>query len=179
MPPGQLNAPIRRIVLTHVHGDHIGSLAALHQALPDAEVLVGAREARLLARDFSLDAGEAQGKPRGDYPVCSVRPTRTLQPGEMVGSLRVVASPGHTPGHIAFLDTRDGTLHCWRRALHLHGHRRRGRVSAALPVLPDGDVGSADGAALRPRACRPAANTARGGPRPGARSAHSGDEAGD
>ena len=25
-----LNAPIRRIALTHVHGDHIGSLTALH-----------------------------------------------------------------------------------------------------------------------------------------------------
>lgn len=106
----QLDAPIRRIVLTHVHGDHIGSLDALHKALPAAEVMVGVRETRLLARDFSLDADEAQGKPRGDYPVCSVRPTRTLEPGEMVGSLRVVASPGHTPGHIAFLDTRDGAL---------------------------------------------------------------------
>ena len=105
-----LNTPIRRIALTHVHGDHIGSLEALHQALPDVEVLVGAREARLLARDFSLDPDEAQTKPRGDYPVCAVRPTRTLQPGDMVGSLRVVAAPGHTPGHIAFLDTRDGTL---------------------------------------------------------------------
>src|SRR6185437_11633074 len=30
--------------------------------------------------------------------------------GDMVGSLRVVASPGHTPGHISFYDTRDGTL---------------------------------------------------------------------
>lgn len=105
-----LGAPIRRIALTHVHGDHIGSLDALHQALPDAEVLVGAREARLLARDFSLDPDEAQGKLRGDYPVCPTRPTGTLQPGDMVGSLRVVASPGHTPGHISFLDTRDGTL---------------------------------------------------------------------
>lgn len=106
----QLGAPIRRIALTHVHGDHVGSLDALHQALPDAEVLVGAREARLLARDFSLDPDEAQTKPAGDYPVISTRPTGTLQPGAMVGSLRVVASPGHTPGHIAFLDTRDGTL---------------------------------------------------------------------
>lgn len=105
-----LGAPIRRIALTHVHGDHIGSLAPLHAALPEAEVLIGARESRLLARDFSLDPDEAQGKPRGDYPVCAVRPTRTLQPGDMVGSLRVVASPGHTPGHISFYDTRDGTL---------------------------------------------------------------------
>ena len=65
----QLGAPIRRIALTHVHGDHVGSLDPLYQALPDADVLVGAREARLLARDFSLDPDEAQGKPRGDYPV--------------------------------------------------------------------------------------------------------------
>jgi glyoxylase-like metal-dependent hydrolase (beta-lactamase superfamily II) len=28
----------------------------------------------------------------------------------MVGSLRVVASPGHTPGHIAFFDVRDRSL---------------------------------------------------------------------
>lgn len=106
----ELGVPIRRIALTHVHGDHIGSLEALRQALPDVEVLVGTREARLLARDFSLDPGEPQTKPRGDYPVCSLRPTGTLEPGDMVGSLRVIASPGHTPGHIAFLDTRDGTL---------------------------------------------------------------------
>jgi glyoxylase-like metal-dependent hydrolase (beta-lactamase superfamily II) len=36
--------------------------------------------------------------------------TRTLQPGDTVGSLEVVASPGHTPGHVSFLDRRDGTL---------------------------------------------------------------------
>ncbi len=106
----KLGAPIRRIALTHVHGDHVGSLDALHQALPDVDVLVSAREARLLTRDFSLDADEAQKKPSGDYPLISTRQTGTLQPGDMVGSLRVVASPGHTPGHIAFLDTRDGTL---------------------------------------------------------------------
>ena len=33
-----------------------------------------------------------------------------LQAGERVGSLEVVASPGHSPGHVAFLDTRDRTL---------------------------------------------------------------------
>ena len=33
-----LGAPIRRIVLTHAHGDHIGSLDALAAALPDARV---------------------------------------------------------------------------------------------------------------------------------------------
>src|SRR5215813_5752103 len=30
--------------------------------------------------------------------------------GDHVGSLETVASPGHTPGHVSFLDTRDRTL---------------------------------------------------------------------
>ena len=48
-------APIVRIALTHAHGDHIGSLDALAAALPDAEVIISARDARLLAKDKSLD----------------------------------------------------------------------------------------------------------------------------
>lgn len=33
-------APIVRIVLTHAHGDHVGSLDALKQTLPEAEVII-------------------------------------------------------------------------------------------------------------------------------------------
>lgn len=105
-----LGAPIRRIALTHVHVDHAGSLDALHAALPEAEVIVSTREARLLARDFSLDPSEPQTKVRGGWPVCTTRPTRTVMPGERIGSLEVIAAPGHTPGQVAFFDTRDGTL---------------------------------------------------------------------
>ncbi|MGH2343867.1 MAG: MBL fold metallo-hydrolase, partial [Chloroflexota bacterium] len=36
--------------------------------------------------------------------------TRLLEVGARVGSLEVVAAPGHTPGHVAFLDTRDRAL---------------------------------------------------------------------
>src|SRR5207237_1662572 len=50
-----LNLPIRRILLTHAHQDHVGSLDALASQLPEAEVLIGSREARLLAGDLSLD----------------------------------------------------------------------------------------------------------------------------
>ena len=38
------------------------------------------------------------------------KPTRTIAPGERVGSLEVIAAPGHTPGQLVFLDTRDRTL---------------------------------------------------------------------
>jgi glyoxylase-like metal-dependent hydrolase (beta-lactamase superfamily II) len=37
-------------------------------------------------------------------------PDVRLGAGDRVGSLQVISSPGHTPGHVAFLDERDGTL---------------------------------------------------------------------
>jgi glyoxylase-like metal-dependent hydrolase (beta-lactamase superfamily II) len=106
----KLGAPIVRIVLTHAHGDHIGSLDELHGLLPDAEVIITARDARFLAKDMSLDPGEPADKLRGGYTGAETKPTRTVEAGERIGSLEVLATPGHTPGHASFLDTRDNTL---------------------------------------------------------------------
>jgi glyoxylase-like metal-dependent hydrolase (beta-lactamase superfamily II) len=107
-----LGAPIVRIALTHAHGDHIGSLDALHALLPEAEVLISTRDARLLAKDLALDPDEPQTKLRGQLPGASTKPTRTFEEGELVGSLQVIATPGHTPGHVSFLDPRSNTLIC-------------------------------------------------------------------
>ncbi|GHO65757.1 MBL fold metallo-hydrolase [Ktedonobacter sp. SOSP1-52] len=104
------NLPIVRLLLTHVHVDHVGALDSLHDLLPDAEVLVGARESRFLAGDMSLDKDEPQDQLRGGWPARKTRPTRLIHEGERVGSLEVIATPGHTPGHLSFLDTRDRTL---------------------------------------------------------------------
>ena len=105
-----LGAPIQRIVLTHAHGDHLGSLDALHRLLPDAAVLVSARDARFLVGDMSLDPAEPQTKLRGAYQTTATQPSRLLNDGDLVGSLQVVASAGHTPGHIALFEPRDGSL---------------------------------------------------------------------
>jgi glyoxylase-like metal-dependent hydrolase (beta-lactamase superfamily II) len=97
---------IRRIALTHGHGDHVGALDALHGRLGDAvQVLMPELDAR-------IHAGEqvVEGKVPGAWPTVKTQPDVRLVEGDRVGSLEVVAAPGHTPGHVAFLDTRDRSL---------------------------------------------------------------------
>lgn len=105
-----LGAPIVRIALTHAHSDHVASLDALKHELPDVAVAITARDARFLGGNMSLDPDEPQAKLRGSYQLCETKPTRLLEPGDRIGSLEVIASPGHTPGHASFLDVRDQTL---------------------------------------------------------------------
>lgn len=105
-----LRSTIKRIILTHAHFDHIGSLDALHALLPAAEILITARDARFLTGDMSLDASEPQTKLSGSYQKATTRPTLLIANGDRIGSLEVISTPGHTPGHISLFDSRDGSL---------------------------------------------------------------------
>jgi glyoxylase-like metal-dependent hydrolase (beta-lactamase superfamily II) len=99
-------APIRRVALTHGHGDHVGSVDELKAELGGAvQILMPELDAR-------IHAGEkvVEGKLTGSWPTLKTTPDVRLAPGDRIGSLEVIPSPGHSPGHVAFLDTRDRTL---------------------------------------------------------------------
>jgi len=108
----RIGKPLTRIVLTHAHGDHVGALDGLKQALPQARVYISARDTKLLAGSKELEPDEPAGLPiKGDVPkAVRTRPDVLLQDGDRIGSLRAVAAPGHTPGSMAFLDERSGAL---------------------------------------------------------------------
>ncbi len=132
---GEIGAPIVRIALTHAHADHVGSVDALKEALPEAEVIISRRDSRFLTGDKSLDPGEPRSKPSGRYVKLKTTPDRLIEPGETVGSLQVVAAPGHTPGHVAFLDTRDRTLIAGDAYSTLGGVSTANRTNPRFPLV--------------------------------------------
>jgi glyoxylase-like metal-dependent hydrolase (beta-lactamase superfamily II) len=127
--------PIVRIAITHAHQDHIGGLDSLAAQLPDAEGLIGTRDAKLLAKDMTPEPGEPEdAKLRGGYSGAKTKPTRTLEPGDRVGSLEVIAAPGHTPGQVAYLDTRDRTLFAADAYSTLGGVATTAKVNPRFPM---------------------------------------------
>ena len=80
---------ITNVILTHRHPDHVGSLGAILDLAPEAVGWIGA----------------------GDLPaVQSSRPLTAVGDGDEVFGLRIVATPGHTAGHISVLDEVGGVL---------------------------------------------------------------------
>lgn len=91
---------LARIVLTHAHFDHVGAALALQEST-GAPVLLGQGDLPLLA---NLDAQSALfGMPRVPAPSAP----RGLADGDVVEvgglRLRVIATPGHSPGGISLL----------------------------------------------------------------------------
>ena len=105
-------APIRRILLTHPHIDHVGAVDALAARIPD--LLLGASERTIpmlcTPPDLSLRPSEV-GTIRGKSPGIHTAVSLVLKEGDRIGSLLAISTPGHIHGHLAFLDERDGTLY--------------------------------------------------------------------
>ena len=129
---GLTTGDIRRIVLTHAHEDHCGLARSLRDEAKDAEVFVhdwetGHRAARL-EHEENLRLLQRAGVPDGEIQLMrrlyeEVRQyadsldddhcTELIDGDELefdAGSLRVIHTPGHTPGSCSFLREADRTV---------------------------------------------------------------------
>jgi glyoxylase-like metal-dependent hydrolase (beta-lactamase superfamily II) len=98
-------APIVRVALTHGHADHAGAVDKLKALLGDVTIYLGDLDARILAGEPVIT-----GKKRGSWAKLTSTPDVLLTGEERIGSLQVIPCPGHTPGHMAFLDPRESVL---------------------------------------------------------------------
>lgn len=97
------NGP-RLICITHGDVDHIGSAIAIREE-------VGGKIAASSIEQPYLEQRERYPGLKGLIPRGRpVRPDLTLEDGDRVGDFRVIATPGHTPGHISLFRAADGVL---------------------------------------------------------------------
>jgi len=75
---------VDHVILTHLHGDHIGSLGPVMDAAGGADAYAGG---------FDIPGMGA-----------SPRPVTAVGDGDQVFGLEIVETPGHTAGHICVLD---------------------------------------------------------------------------
>lgn len=75
---------VSHVVITHGHPDHTGALDHVRQRAPEAVLLAS--------------------------PLDGIPGTEPLSDGDVVGDLRVFATPGHTPGHVCLIDESRGVL---------------------------------------------------------------------
>jgi glyoxylase-like metal-dependent hydrolase (beta-lactamase superfamily II) len=108
---------VTRIVLTHTHADHAGGVAKV-AAQTGAPVAVHAEDAGYARRGVVPPTNRATTVGRlferfGATRFNRVDVAQELQDGDeldVAGGLRVVHTPGHTPGHVSLLHPRSGVL---------------------------------------------------------------------
>jgi len=125
---GHPPADVTAVILTHMHGDHVGAMAVAGRAVfPNAEVYAAKTEA-----DFWLSPHTQAAAPESWK--ATIEASRIgLQPYSRAGRLHLFAggtpvlpgisalpAPGHTPGHTAFMvESRDERLLLWGDIVHL------------------------------------------------------------
>jgi glyoxylase-like metal-dependent hydrolase (beta-lactamase superfamily II) len=113
---------LKRIILTHSDLDHVGALAALqkstgariHASRIEADAIAIGKPSRPV-RPNSLPLRILFGVLGLFFKAAPVKVDEILRDGQtlpVLGGLRVVETPGHTPGHISLYSPSTGVLFC-------------------------------------------------------------------
>lgn len=111
---------VTRILVSHVHPDHVGALAEVRDRT-GASVSVHDDDAGYLAsgttppsdQRFLLSRLMRRFAREDAEEFVPVQPDHRLADAEVLdvgGGLRVLHTPGHSPGHVSFVHERSGTL---------------------------------------------------------------------
>jgi glyoxylase-like metal-dependent hydrolase (beta-lactamase superfamily II) len=112
---GTSPSEVTRIIATHAHSDHVGGLNDIH-GRTGARVAVHERDAAYVREGKGpvLDATTAAGRLlRHGRRSTPTQVDEELTDGQVIdvgGGLRVLHTPGHTPGHVALLHEPSGVL---------------------------------------------------------------------
>jgi glyoxylase-like metal-dependent hydrolase (beta-lactamase superfamily II) len=109
-------ADVKRIVLTHAHPDHVQGAAQLRR-LTGAKILIHHEDSEWLGMGRVPAHGRSGALGRLADRLAKLHWTpfgadATLADGELIegsGGLRVIHTPGHSPGHIALYHEPSGT----------------------------------------------------------------------
>ncbi len=108
---------VRHVVITHAHIDHVGGLAAI-QSASNAEVMSSVEDAPAVQGEVAFEPPPVFVRFPFLKPITKLFPaaepvavSRFASPGDTLhlsGDLVVIATPGHTAGHLSFLLDRSG-----------------------------------------------------------------------
>ena len=139
-------ADVKRMLVTHAHFDHYG-LAATLRRMGVPTLYMHEADAHfakiLLTNPVATDTESDNWISRNGFTAIGsleddvhynrteyAEPTNMPADGDRVGRLRVVHTPGHTPGHLCFVDEQTGVMLTGDHVLTARDAARRHVVSA-------------------------------------------------